>query len=64
MLKAEAEVGDVKLVPQFNEMKFVHLLLNQWGYSRRQEAHFTLQFAGERIFQAIDDSIRRAMAQY
>lgn len=28
VLKAESEVGNVRLEPQFNERKFVHLLLN------------------------------------
>jgi hypothetical protein len=49
ILKAESEGGHVKLGSQFNEGKFIHLLLNQWGYSRSQEAHFHLKAVGERL---------------
>jgi len=49
ILKAESEGGHVQLGPQFNEGKFIHLLLNQWGHSRSQEAHFHLKTVGERL---------------
>lgn len=31
ILKAESDAGNVRLGVQFNEGKFMHLLLNQWG---------------------------------
>jgi len=49
ILGAESEEGRVQLGPQFNEGKFMHLLLNQWGYSRSQEAHLHLKVVGERL---------------
>jgi hypothetical protein len=49
ILKAESEKGHPKLGCQFNEGKFIHLLLNQWGYTRNQEAHFHLKAVGERL---------------
>ena len=49
ILKAESDVGNVTLGPQFNEGKFIHLLLNQSGRSRNQEAHFHLKCVGERL---------------
>lgn len=49
ILRAESEVGNVCLGPQFNEGKFMHLLLNQWGYSIDREAHLHLNVVGERL---------------
>ena len=49
ILKAESDVGNVKLGLQFNEGKFMHLLLNQWGHSIRQEALIHFKIVGERL---------------
>lgn len=49
ILKAESDVGNVSLGPQFNEGKFMHLLLNQWGHSVNQEAQVHLNVVGERL---------------
>jgi hypothetical protein len=42
-------VGNIKLGPQFNENKFMHLLLNQWGYAIDQEASIHLFAVAERL---------------
>jgi hypothetical protein len=49
ILKAESDVGNVRLGSQFNEVKFMHLLLNEWGYSVDKEAHLHLKVVGERL---------------
>lgn len=49
ILKAESDSGNVALGPQFNEGKFMHLLLNQWGHSTDQEARIHLNVVGERL---------------
>lgn len=49
ILKAESDIGNVQLGPEFNEGKFMHLLLNQWGYSTRQEALLHFKIVGERF---------------
>jgi len=40
ILIAETEAGNATAGPQFNEGKFVHLLLNQCGYGTEREAWF------------------------
>jgi hypothetical protein len=49
ILSAEADTGDITLGAQFNEGKFVHLLLNQWGYSVDREAVFHFNGVAERL---------------
>ena len=49
ILKSEASVGNVVAGPQLNEGKFVHLLLNQSGYSTGGEAEFHSERLVERL---------------
>ena len=49
ILRAEADAGNIRLGPQFNEYKFVHLLLNQWSYPIYGEAEFHFKKVGERL---------------
>ena len=49
ILKAESDSGSIILGPQFNEGKFMHLILNQWGHSIEQEARIHLDRVGERL---------------
>lgn len=49
ILRAEADAGNISLGSEFNEWKFVHLLLNQWGYSIYEEAIFHFRKVGERL---------------
>jgi hypothetical protein len=49
ILMAEAEAGNVRAGPQFNEGKFIHLLLNQRGCTTDREALFHFETAIERL---------------
>jgi hypothetical protein len=46
---AECEIQAITLGSDFNEGKFMHLLLNQFGHDRRQEAIIHLKVVGERL---------------
>lgn len=49
LLMADAEVGNARAGPQFNESKFIHLLLNHCGYSTELEAGFHFESLVERL---------------
>ena len=48
ILRAE-DTGNIRLGLEFNEGKFVHLLLNQWSYSIYEEAAFHFNRVRERL---------------
>jgi hypothetical protein len=49
ILIAEAQAGNATAGPQFNEGKFVHLVLNQCGYTIEREASFHFDRLVERL---------------
>lgn len=49
ILAAEGSAGATRLGSQFNEGKFVHLILNQWGYAIKQEVVFHFNSVVERL---------------
>jgi hypothetical protein len=49
ILAAENSAGTTRLGSQFNEGKFVHLILNQWGYAISEEAVFHFNSVIERL---------------
>ena len=49
ILRAEADANNIRLGPQFNEGKLLHLVLNQWGYSVYQEATLHFRITVERL---------------
>lgn len=49
MMRTEYSHDGKQLPWNFNEGKFVHLILNQWGYAVGQEADFHFKTSGERL---------------